>query len=71
MELKKADNEDVLVIDKINDIPTNYDGFIAVPLSIFLYNIEHIFECKFIYSKKIKVDGKCLYARVLIRKKTK
>lgn len=71
MELKKADNEDVLVIDKINDIPTNYDGFIAVPFSIFLYNIEHIFECEFIYSKKIKVDGKCLYARVLIRKKTK
>ena len=59
------------MIDKIKDIPIDYDGYIAVPISILFSH--NIYICDIIDSRlevghnNISSDGRSRYHRVLIK----
>lgn len=63
--------KDILMIDKIKDIPIDYDGYIAVPISILFSH--NIYICDIIDSRlevgnnNICSDGRSRYHRVLIK----
>ena len=74
----KYDNYDAINVDKISNIPKDYDGVMGVPISFLdKYNPEQ-FEIvgelnngsdnEFDYAKPM-IDGKVKYTRILIRKK--
>ena len=74
----KYDNYDAINVDKVNDIPKDYDGVMGVPISFLdKYNPEQ-FEIvgelnsgsgnEWDYAVPM-IDGKVKYTRILIRKK--
>lgn len=69
----KYDNYDGINIDKTQDIPMDYDGFMGVPIT-FLHKFspkqfEIIKFRKGDDGKDLSVKGKCPYFRILIRNK--
>ena len=74
---KKYDTYDAVNTDSIYNIP-NYDGLIGVPIGIIDYLCPEQFEIVGILCRgsdetldpaKPIIDGKCLYTRVLIRRR--
>ena len=64
---QKYDNYDALNVDKVAEIPDDYDGLIGVPISFMdKYNPEE-FELVDILRPIIK--GKALFTRMIIRRK--
>ena len=85
------DNYDAINVDKIKEIPYDYDGVIGVPITIINYvandglihcenldlgeeiqyrllGIDRYIENNPIPNKRFTIDGKEIYARVLIKK---
>ncbi|MBQ8729046.1 MAG: hypothetical protein IJY77_02000 [Alphaproteobacteria bacterium] len=69
----RYDNSDAISVDKISDIPMDYDGVMGVPITfIDRYNPEQFEIIRFRKgddNKDLAVNGKCPYFRILIRKK--
>ena len=74
----KYDNYDAINVDKVADIPCDYDGIMGVPISFLnRYNPEqfeiigeanHGSDNEYDYAKPA-INGKDMYARILIRKR--
>ena len=67
----RYDNYDAINVNKVKDIPYDYDGAMGVPITIFGYNLDNveIVGDKTINGKDTKIDGMEKYRRVLIRRK--
>lgn len=72
----KYDNYDAIEVSRIKDIPYDYDGVIGVPISIVLFS-PYQFEIKGIdryvednphYGHRFNLNGKEVYARILIKR---
>ena len=74
-EYPKYDNYDAINVDKVADIPCDYDGVMGVPITFLdKYNSEQFEIIKFRKgndNKDFAYNGKTPYFRILIRKKTK
>ncbi|MEK6882899.1 MAG: adenine-specific methyltransferase EcoRI family protein [Nanoarchaeota archaeon] len=72
-EYLKYDNYDAINVDKISDIPMDYEGVVGVPITFMdKYNPEQFEIIKFRKGdddKDLCINGKCPYFRILIRKK--
>lgn len=68
----KYDNKDAINVNKTKDIPCDYDGLMGVPITFLdKYNskqFEIIGFCKGDDDKDLRINGKRLYFRILIRK---
>lgn len=80
VDYPKYDNYDAINIDKTKDIPMDYDGLMGVPITFLnKYNPDQ-FEIVGIdrvlveeltgKQSRFHVDGKEIYARIIIRNKT-
>lgn len=71
-EYPKYDNYDAINVDKTKEIPVDYDGVIGVPITFLdKYNPEQFEIVKFRKGdddKDLRINGKCPYFRILIRK---
>ena len=67
----RYDNYDAINVNKVKDIPYDYDGVMGVPITIFGYNLDNveIVGDKTINGKDTKINGREKYRRVLIRRK--
>ena len=69
----KYDNKDAINVNKTKDIPYDYDGLIGVPITFLdKYNskqFEIVDFCKGDDDKDLRINGKRLYFRILIRKR--
>lgn len=75
---QKFDNYDAINVDKVNDIPKDYDGVMGVPITFLdKYNPEqfeivgelnHGSDNEFDYANPM-IEGKVKYMRILIRRK--
>lgn len=66
---KKFDNIDAINIDDCRLIP-DYDGIMGVPLGFFRkYDPNQFKVLCMLKDKRVEVDGKSKYVRILIRKK--
>lgn len=67
------DNYDAINVNKVTEIPCDYDGVMGVPITFLgKYNPEQFEIIKFRKGnddKDLSINGKCPYFRVLIRKK--
>lgn len=72
-EYPKYDNYDAINVNKVSDIPCDYDGVIGVPITFLdKYNPEQFEIIKFRKGnddKDLCINGKCPYFRILIRRK--
>jgi hypothetical protein len=72
-EYPKYDNYDGINVDKTEDIPLDYDGYMGVPITfLHKFNPEQFEIIKFRKGndeKDLSIDGKCPYFRILIRNK--
>ncbi len=78
-EYPKYDNYDAIEVSKTADIPKDYDGLMGVPISFLdKYNPEqfeiigldrYTVPTKFLVNGRFGINGKKIYARILIRKK--
>lgn len=73
-KFKKYDNYDAINIDKIKNIPFDYDGVMGVPLNFLeYYHPNCIFEIvgfrKGNDGKDLRINGKDLFTRILIKRK--
>jgi hypothetical protein len=72
-EYPKYDNYDAINIDKVSDIPCDWDGVMGVPITFLdKYNPEQFEIIKFRKGdddKDLSINGKYPYFRILIRKK--
>lgn len=70
----KYDNYDAINVNKTKDIPMAYDGDIGVPITFLdKYNPEQFEIVKFRKGndeKDLRINGKCPYFRIIIKKKT-
>jgi len=68
----KYDNYDAINVNRIEDIPKDYDGIMGVPITYLgKYNPNQFEIIKFRKGdddKDLSVNGKCPYFRILIRK---
>lgn len=71
-EYPKYDNYDAINVDKVKDIPCDYDGVIGVPITFLdKYNPEQFKIIKFRKGnddKDLSINGICPYFRILIQK---
>jgi hypothetical protein len=78
-EYQKYDNYDAINVDKVANIPVDYDGVMGVPITFLdKFNPEQ-FEIigmdrytvpkDFLVGGRVAINGKPCYARILIRKK--
>ena len=78
-EYPKHDNYDAINVNKVSDIPVDYNGIMGVPITFLdKYNPEQ-FEIigsdrytvpkEFLVGGRFVINGKRLYVRILIRKK--
>ena len=78
-EYPKYDNYDAINVNKLSDIPVDYNGVMGVPITfIDKYNPDQ-FEIigldrytvpkEFLVGGRVAINGKATYARILIRKK--
>ena len=74
----KYDTYDAINVDKVKDIPKDYDGVIGVPISFLdkhnpdqfeLLGIDRYIEDNPHYGRRFRINGKEQYARILIRRK--
>ena len=71
IDYPKYDNYDAIEVSKSKNIPMDYTGLMGVPLS-FIYKLNpNQFELIDIWfcSKLLKLSGKNLYARLIIKNK--
>ena len=72
-EYPKYDNYDAINVDKVSDIPCDYDGVIGVPITFLdKYNPEQFEIIKFRKGdddKDLTINGKSPYFRILIRRR--
>ena len=69
-EYPRYDNYDAINVNKLSDIPVDYDGVMGVPISIMdKYNPDQFEIIDLLKHKDRVVNGKCKYPRILIRKK--
>lgn len=65
------DNYDAINVDKVKDIPIDYDGVMGVPITFLQYYNPKQFEIikfrKGDDDKDLSVNGKCPYFRILIK----
>lgn len=68
----KYDNYDAINVDKISQIPSDYNGVVGVPISYMDKYCPEQFEIikfrKGNDNKDLSINGKCPYFRILIRK---
>lgn len=62
------DNASDIIESKSKDIPVDYDGLISVPISFFFYYPELDYEI-LEHRGDLKLNGKTVYERLIIRKK--
>lgn len=69
------DNYDAINVDKVNDIPFDYEGCMGVPITFLdKHNPEQFEIVKFRKGndeKDLSINGKCPYFRIIIKKKYK
>lgn len=75
---QKFDNYDAINVDKVKDIPNDYDGVIGVPITYLCVHDPDQYEIigeansgsdnKYDLFKPF-INGVCKYARILIKKK--
>ena len=79
-EFPKYDNYDAINVDKVSDIPTDYNGAIGVPITFMdkynpeqfeIVGIDRYVEDNPNYGKRFTMNGKEIYARILIKHKKK
>lgn len=69
-EYPKYDNYDAINVDRVADIPVDYNGVMGVPISIMdKYNPEQFEIIGLAKYPCPKINGRSTYARILIRKK--
>ena len=77
-EYPKYDNYDAINVDKVAEIPMDYDGVMGVPITFLdkynpdqfeILGIDRYVENNPHYGHRFTINGKEIYARVLIRKK--
>ncbi len=72
-EYPKYDNYDAINLDKVSDIPMDYDGVMGVPITFLdKYNPDQFEIVKFRKGnddKDLSINGKYPYFRILIQKK--
>ena len=72
-EYPKYDNYDAINVNKVADIPCDYEGEMGVPITFLdKYNPDQFEIIKFRKGnddKDLSVNGKCPYFRILIRRK--
>lgn len=77
-DFPKYDNYDAIEVKKTVEIPMNYDGVMGVPITFLdKYNPEQ-FEILGLDDHRVvwrgrgpEINGKCVYRRIIIKKKTK
>ena len=62
------DNAPDIIESNSKDIPIDYDGLIAVPISFFFYYPELDYEV-LEHRGDLKLNGKTVYERLIIRRK--
>ena len=71
IEYPKYDNYDAINVNKTQDIPMDYDGFMGVPITfLHKYNPEQFELIKFRKGnddRDLSINGKCPYFRILIK----
>jgi len=74
-EYPKYDNYDAINVDKVCDIPMDYNGVMGVPISFLDKYCPEQFEIikfrKGDDDKDLSINGKCPYNRILIKQETK
>ena len=74
----KYDNYDAINVDKVSDIPMDYDGVMGVPITFLdkynpdqfeIVGLDRYVEDNPHYGHRFKIYGKETYARILIRKR--
>jgi len=74
----KYDNYDAINVDKIKDIPLDYDGVMGVPITFLddynpdqftIIGIDRYVEDNPQYGHRFKIYGKEIYARILVKRK--
>lgn len=69
---QKYDNYDAINVDRIKDIPSDYDGVMGVPLTFFdIHNPEQFEIVGHRYGndgKDLQINGVQTYCRVLIKR---
>lgn len=72
-EYSKYDNYDAINVDKVSEIPGDYEGVVGVPITFLdKYNPDQFEIIKFRKGdddKDLSIGGKCPYFRILIRHK--
>ncbi|MBQ9774063.1 MAG: adenine-specific methyltransferase EcoRI family protein [Clostridia bacterium] len=78
-EYPRYDNYDAINVDKVSEIPMDYDGVMGVPITfIDKYNPEqfaiigldrYTVPKEFLVGGRVAVKGKACYARILIRRR--
>ena len=72
-EYPHYDNYDAINVDKVTDIPCDYDGCMGVPITFLdKYNPEQFEIVKFRKGdddKDLSINGKYPYFRIIIRRK--
>ena len=71
IEYPKYDNYNAINVNKTQDIPMDYEGFMGVPITfLHKYNPEQFELIKFRKGndeKDLSINGKCPYFRILIK----
>jgi len=76
----KYDNYDAINVNKVKDIPVDYEGVMGVPITFLdkynpeqfeILGIDRYIENNPNYGKRFKIKNKEIYARILIKKKEK
>lgn len=68
-QYSKLDNYDAIEVNRIKDIPIDYQGYMSVPVPFLLSYNPNEFEILSNIINDAKLNGKSLYKRLLIRKK--
>lgn len=73
LDYPKYDNYNAINIDKVKDIPMDYEGYMGVPITfIDKYNPKQFEIIKFRKGsdeKDLSINGKCPFSRILIKNK--
>ena len=78
VEYPKYDNYDAIEVSRLMEIPEDYDGVMGVPLTFLdrhnpnqyeILGLDRYIEGNTMPNKRMHIDGKEIYARILIRRK--
>ncbi len=73
LDYPKYDNYNAINIDKVKDIPMDYEGYMGVPITFMdKYNPKQFEIIKFRKGsdeKDLSINGKCPFSRILIKNK--